>query len=118
MTQSLEHYLKTVGFLAGMGAVRITDIAIRLGVSKASAVTAVRMLETQGFVTHKRYCTVLLTKQGKEKAAALKERYQLIVSFLQDVLGISPDAARRDSCKMEHIVSEETLKKNEKFYSC
>jgi DtxR family Mn-dependent transcriptional regulator len=111
MTQSLEDYLKTVGVLADKGDVRITDIAIRLGVSKPSVIIAVKALETQGFVTHKRYCAVMLTKQGKEKVSGLKERYQIILSFLQDVLGISPNTAKQDSCKMEHILSEETLKK-------
>jgi Mn-dependent DtxR family transcriptional regulator len=32
MTQSREDYLKAVGLIAEMGEVRITDIAVRLGV--------------------------------------------------------------------------------------
>jgi hypothetical protein len=39
MTQSLEDYLKTIGLLAERGEVRITDIAVRLGVSKPSVPT-------------------------------------------------------------------------------
>ncbi|MDR2602283.1 MAG: metal-dependent transcriptional regulator [Spirochaetaceae bacterium] len=111
MRQSLEDYLKTAGFLAEQGEVRITDIAIRLGVSKPSTIAAVRSLESKGFVTHKPYCTVVLTKRGTEKAAELKERYEFILSFLQDVLEVSPPVALQDSCKLEHIVSEETLEK-------
>jgi DtxR family Mn-dependent transcriptional regulator len=35
----------------------------------------------------------------------------VLLWFLQDVVGVGAEAAERDSCKMEHIVSEETLKK-------
>jgi DtxR family Mn-dependent transcriptional regulator len=111
MTPSLEDYLKTAGLLADRGEVRITDIAARLGVSKSSVVVAIRSLEEQGFVEHERYRTVALTEQGKEKAAEIRARYEFLLSFLQDVVGVSTETAKRDSCKMEHIVSEETLKK-------
>jgi DtxR family Mn-dependent transcriptional regulator len=115
MTQSLEDYLKTIGLLAERGEVRITDIAVRLGVSKPSVVVAIRSLEEQGFLEHERYRTVTLTEWGKEKAAEMSGRYDFLVSFLQDVVGVSVETAKRDSCKMEHIVSEETLEKLKKL---
>jgi DtxR family Mn-dependent transcriptional regulator len=118
MTQSLEDYLKTIGFLADRGKVRITDIAIQLGVSKPSAVAAIKALETRGFLKHKRYHNVTLTEQGKEKAAEIRGRYEFLLLFLRDVLGVSPKVAERDSCKMEHIVSEETLRQMKNLTSC
>jgi DtxR family Mn-dependent transcriptional regulator len=111
MTQALEDYLKTIGLLADRGEVRITDIAVRLGVSNPSALTAVRSLEEQGFLKHGYYRAVTLTEQGKEKAAELRGRYEFLSSFLQNVVGISAEVAKQDSCKLEHILSEETLKK-------
>lgn len=110
MTQSLEDYLKTIGFLADRGAVRVTDIAVHLGVSKPSVVVAIKVLEAQGFLEHERYRTVTLTKQGKEKVSEIRDRYNCLLLFLRDVLGVSQRTAERDSCKMEHIVSDETLK--------
>jgi DtxR family Mn-dependent transcriptional regulator len=111
MTQSLEDYLKTIGVLAETGEVRITNVAIRLGVSKPSVLSAVRLLEKQGFLKHGYYRTVTLTERGKEKAAEIRDRYGVLSSFLQDVVGVSVEAAKRDSCMLEHIISEETLKK-------
>jgi DtxR family Mn-dependent transcriptional regulator len=111
MTQALEDYLKTIGLLADRGEVRITDVAARLGVSKPSALTAVRSLEEQGFLKHGYYRTITLTEGGKEKAMELRGRYEFLSSFLQDVLGVSAEATKRDSCQLEHILSEETLKK-------
>jgi DtxR family Mn-dependent transcriptional regulator len=111
MTQSLEDYLEMVSFLSDEGAVRVTDIATRLGVSKPSVLTALRVLESQGLLEHERYRTVTLTEKGKLQAAEIRERHSLLDTFLQEIVGVSPDVAEKDACKMEHLLSEETLKK-------
>jgi DtxR family Mn-dependent transcriptional regulator len=111
MTQSLEDYLEMVSFLSDEGEVRVTDIASRLGVSKPSVLTALRTLETRGLLEHERYRGVTLTERGKEAAADIRGRHDFLTSFLQNVLGVSPDIAEQDACKMEHILSEETLRK-------
>jgi DtxR family Mn-dependent transcriptional regulator len=111
MTQSLEDYLEMVSFLADEGEVRVTDIASRLKVSKPSVLTALRILEEQGLVKHERYGTVALTHAGLGKAAEIRERHSLLTSFLRNVVGVSDDTAEKDACKMEHLLSEETLKK-------
>jgi DtxR family Mn-dependent transcriptional regulator len=111
MTQSLEDYLEMVSFLADEGEVRVTDIATRLGVSKPSVLTALKTLEEQGLLEHERYRTVSLTKKGASRAAEIRERHSFLTSFLQDLVGVSPETAEKDACKMEHLLSEETLKK-------
>jgi DtxR family Mn-dependent transcriptional regulator len=111
MTQSLEDYLEMVSFLADDGEVRVTDIASRLKVSKPSVLTALKILEERGFLEHERYRTVTLTGQGKVRAQEIRERHELLTSFLRDILGVGPENAEQDACKMEHILSEETLKK-------
>ncbi|MDR2632611.1 MAG: metal-dependent transcriptional regulator [Treponema sp.] len=118
MTPSLEDYLKIIGLLAGRGKVRITDIALQRRVAKPSAVIAIKALEAQGLLKHERYRDVILTEQGTEKAAEISGRYEFLLWFLRDVLGVSQKTAEQDSCKMEHIVSEETLRqmKNVKAY--
>jgi DtxR family Mn-dependent transcriptional regulator len=111
MTQSLEDYLEMVSFLADDGEVRVTDIASRLGVSKPSVLTALKSLEDQGLLEHERYRTVTLTKKGGLLAADIRERHYFLTAFLRDVLGVSAETAEKDACKMEHFLSEETLKK-------
>jgi DtxR family Mn-dependent transcriptional regulator len=111
MTQSLEDYLEMVSFLADEGEVRITDIAARLGVSKPSVLTALRTLEEQGLLEHERYRTVSLTQRGVVQAADIRDRHSFLTSFLKDVVGVSAEVAEKDACKMEHLLSEETLKK-------
>jgi DtxR family Mn-dependent transcriptional regulator len=111
MTQSLEDYLEMVSFLSDDGEVRVTDIASRLGVSKPSVLTALKSLEEQGLLEHERYRTVTLTPKGTVQASEIRDRHKFLTSFLREILGVSAEVAEEDACKMEHILSEETLKK-------
>ncbi|MDR2631566.1 MAG: metal-dependent transcriptional regulator [Spirochaetaceae bacterium] len=111
MTQSLEDYLEMVSFLADEGDVRVTDIASRLGVSKPSVLTALKVLEEQGLLEHERYRNVALTPKGVVQAGEIRDRHHFLTSFLRDTVGVSPETAEKDACKMEHVLSEETLKK-------
>ncbi|MDR1948344.1 MAG: metal-dependent transcriptional regulator [Spirochaetaceae bacterium] len=111
MTQSLEDYLEMVSFLTDEGEVRVTDIASRLGVSKPSVLTALKVLEEQGLLEHERYRSVTLTRKGAAQAAEIRGRHNFLTSFLQDVVGVNAETAEQDACKMEHVLSEETLKK-------
>jgi DtxR family Mn-dependent transcriptional regulator len=111
MTQSLEEYLEMVSFLSDEGEVRVTDIASRLGVSKPSVLTAIKVLEEQGLLEHERYRSVALTTKGASQAAEIRGRHNFLTAFLHEVVGVDAETAEKDACKMEHILSEETLKK-------
>jgi len=101
MTESLENYLEMIGFLNDEGEIRVTDIASRLDVSKPSVLTALKTLEEQGFLEHQHYGTISLTKKGMSEARAIRERHQLLTSYLKDILGVSAEIAEKDACKME-----------------
>jgi DtxR family Mn-dependent transcriptional regulator len=118
MTQSLEDYLEAVSFLADDGAVRVTDIAQRLGVSKPSVLTALRALEDRGLLEHERYRGVVLTEKGELEAQAIRERHTFLTNFLRDVVGVSQETAEKDACRMEHVLSEETLERMRAIVSC
>ncbi|MDR2660252.1 MAG: metal-dependent transcriptional regulator [Spirochaetaceae bacterium] len=115
MTQSQEDYLEMVSFLSDEGKVRVTDIAARLGFSKPSVLTALRLLEKKELVSHERYGNVSLTEKGRKFAAEIRERHFLIKEFLLKNLGVSEENAEKDACKMEHILSEETFEKIRNF---
>ncbi|MDR1147112.1 MAG: metal-dependent transcriptional regulator [Spirochaetaceae bacterium] len=116
LSQSLEDYLKTIGLLTKEGAVRVTDIALNLGVSKPSVVTALKRLEDKGLLEHKHYRTITLTSQGQSKEKEIRERYDFLSLFLKDVVGVCSETAEKDACKLEHILSGETYMKMKKFY--
>jgi DtxR family Mn-dependent transcriptional regulator len=111
MTQSKEDYLEMVSFLADLGTVRVTDIARKLGFSKPSVLSALRSLEEQGLVRHERYSSVTLTEKGQERAQMIRERHTFLTHFLCDICSVDAQTAEKDACKIEHVLSEETLTK-------
>jgi DtxR family Mn-dependent transcriptional regulator len=54
---------------------------------------------------------VHLTEKGAHQAAEIRDRHDFLTSFLRDTVGVSAETAEEDACKMEHILSEETLRK-------
>jgi len=114
----LEDYLETVSFLADDGEVRVTDIAARMGVSKPSVLSALKALVEKGLLEHERYRGVSLTAEGGRRAAQIRERHVFLTVFLRDVVGVPGDIAEKDACRMEHILSEETLDRMRTLISC
>ncbi len=112
MTASLEDYLEAVFVLSGnSGEVRLTDIAANLGVSKPSANRAVNTLTQNGFLKHETYGAITLTPEGETYAASVLHRHKLLKHFLNGTLGVNEATAEEDACKMEHVMSAETIEK-------
>lgn len=116
MTKSLEDYLEAIGNLARDGGVpRVKDIAITLGLSKPSVHIALHLLEDQGMIEHEPYSDILITDKGKIKYLEIKKKHDMLSSFLQKILGVSKEISEKDACIMEHILSDETLRKIEEM---
>lgn len=112
MTASLEDYLEAVLMLSQSNSeVRLTDIAAMLNVSKPSANRAVNTLKQNGFLSHETYGAITLTPEGETYAASVLHRHKLLKHFLNDTLGVNEATAEEDACKMEHVMSAETIEK-------
>lgn len=112
MTASLEDYLEAVFVLSGSNSqVRLTDIAAMLKVSKPSANRAVNTLTQNGFLSHETYGAITLTPEGETYAASVLHRHKLLKHFLNGTLGVNEKTAEEDACKMEHVMSAETINK-------
>lgn len=110
--QSAEDYLEAVYLASQSGRpARVTEIAERLEVSKPSVVSALAGLEDKGLVRHERYGGVELTLEGSALAQEVYRRHRLLEEFLVEVLGVSQGAAALDACRIEHVLSQETLRR-------
>ena len=110
LTPSKEHYIKAIHALSAReGSTRISDIADALSVSKASVCAAVDALQALRLIERDSEHRVLLTKEGRQKAVLLTDRFVLIRRFLVKVLHVRPKTAKEDACALEHVVSDETL---------
>ncbi|MGM9649421.1 MAG: metal-dependent transcriptional regulator [Butyricicoccaceae bacterium] len=110
--ESGENYLETILLLERRnGVVRSIDIANELGFSKPSVSRAMGVLKKAGYVEQEAYGTISLTEAGRERAEAVYERHTLITAFLNEVLDVDDDIAEHDACRIEHIVSAQTVER-------
>ncbi|HIY22258.1 MAG TPA: metal-dependent transcriptional regulator [Candidatus Flavonifractor merdigallinarum] len=109
--ESAENYLESILALKEeKGAVRSIDIVHHLEFSKPSVSRAMSLLRENGYITMDKEGYIELTEAGHEIAARIYERHQLFTQWLIR-LGVSPDVAAADACRIEHDVSDETFQK-------
>jgi len=118
ITPSMENYLKVLLELSVGEEVRSSDVAEVLSITKASVSSMMNRLREEGYITKEKYGAVTLTEKGLEEAANVKRRYNLLKSFLVSILGVDTVTATEDACKIEHIISPESLDKIDKQLSC
>ena len=107
--ESAEMYLETIYQLSReRGAVRSVDVAESMGYSKPSVSRAVGLLKKGGFLLMEKDGTLTLTEAGLETAHKIFERHTTLTSLLIR-LGVDPETASEDACKMEHVISDKTF---------
>lgn len=107
--ESAENYLETILMLKkDNGSVRSIDIAHELGFSKPSVSVAMKNLRENGYITVENGGEINLTDAGLEIANKMYERHTLLTGWLT-ALGVSPETAAEDACKIEHVISVESF---------
>ena len=116
LTASTEDYLETI-FLIGqdLPVIRVKDISSRMGVSMPSVNSAVKNLASKKLVTFEKYGYIQLTESGKKLGKKIFEKHTLLKSFFTDILGVEPETAENDACKIEHHISNSTINKLREF---
>ena len=107
--KSAEDYLEAILMLKEeRGYVRAIDVADKLGVTKPSVSFATKRLRENGYITTDPAGMLVLLPPGLEIAERMYERHKLLTELLIG-LGVSPETARDEACKIEHDLSEETF---------
>ena len=108
--ESAENYLETILMLKKeKGAVRSIDIVHQMEFTKPSVSRAMALLRENGQITMDKEGWIELTDDGREIAERIYERHLLMTEWLI-ALGVSPDVAAEDACRIEHDISEETFR--------
>jgi len=106
----MENYLEAIFELSKEKSfARVSDIAERLNVTKASASSAMQTLLSKGLISTEKYREVYLTEEGKKLAELTSVKHVTIKKFFIDVLGISTDIADSDACAIEHVISSDSV---------
>ena len=107
--ESGEMYLETILVLSKKQPhVRSIDVGEYMGFSKPSVSRAVGLLKTGGYITVDEDGYLSLTELGLELATKIYERHNILTTFLSS-LGVDKDTAAQDACRIEHVLSDESL---------
>ena len=112
LREASEDYLEAILNLEDdKGEVRSIDVANFLNVSRPSVNKAVGVLKEMGMVEQEPYSPIKLTDLGRMKASEVDRRHRALRRFLIEVLGVGPTTADDDACKIEHVISKQTMEK-------
>ena len=107
--ESAENYLETIYMLRQRkGVVRSIDIVNELSFSKPSVSVAMKNLRENGYVNMDPDGFITLCPKGQEIAERMYERHVFLSNWLVE-LGVDPDVAVEDACRMEHVISAESF---------
>jgi DtxR family Mn-dependent transcriptional regulator len=116
LTHSMAHYLLTIHKLKeDKGYARVTDIAKELGLTKGSVSTALTNLKKRELVVEDESKFLSLSALGHDEVHRILSVRTLMFYFLKDVLDVKEATAHKDSCLVEHLLSEDTRKGLFKF---
>ena len=109
MQESGEMYLEAIYVLTKKyNHVRSVDVSEYMGYSKPSVSRAMGLLKASEHITIDKDGFIALTDAGKMAAERIYERHTLLTRCLT-ALGVSAETAAEDACRMEHILSDETI---------
>ncbi|MBO5111619.1 MAG: metal-dependent transcriptional regulator [Clostridia bacterium] len=115
--ESGEMYLETIYILSKkIPSVRSIDVCEHMGYSKPSVSRAVGLLKNGGFITVSGDGYLSLTEAGLEIAEKMYERHTILADLLVR-LGVEPDVAAEDACKIEHSISDASFEAIKKYIS-
>ena len=114
--ESAEDYLETILILFERnGQVRSIDIVNEMNFSKPSISIAMKKLRESGFIRMDVNGLITLTDSGREVAARIYSRHKLLSKVLE-AIGVDPQKAAEEACKIEHDIDDDTYEKIGAFY--
>ena len=119
---SREDYLRTIYSIYEKQTVkeigvRSIDIATSLGISKPSVSVMIKKLAKKGFLKVEPYSNIFLTKKGLNEAKKLVHKYNVIETFLREILRYDNKKIYVEAHKLEHAFSDESIRRLDKFLS-
>ena len=113
--ESGEMYLETIHVLLQKSShVRAVDVSEHMGYSKPSVSRAMGLLKTGGYITVDKDGFISLTVEGLALAEKIYQRHTALTKLLTK-LGVDPETAAADACKMEHAISDSSMAAIVKF---
>ena len=115
-----EDMLEQICLIANAGAeITVEKLCDRMDMNRREVNFYLKQLKTHGYVVREKETYaglqgrvaesgIFLTELGKITGEEFQYRHEILTQFLQFV-GVSEEKAKEDACRMEHVISEETV---------
>ena len=115
LQESGQMYLETIYVLSKEKTnVHSIDVSEHMGYSKPSVSRAIGILKNGGYVEMAEDGSLTLTEAGLAAAEKIYERHTILTEFFTRI-GVDRETATEDACKMEHVISDESLAALKRF---
>jgi DtxR family Mn-dependent transcriptional regulator len=106
-SESVEEYLEAMCRLIEEGKSLTTkNISEKLGVSPASTSEMLKRLQQEGYVSHRPYRHISLTRRGRYLGGKILRRHRILERFLSHI-GLRRHRIHGEACRLEHYISDE-----------
>jgi len=110
LTASMEDYLEMIYRLSmDTGFTRIHELSDALNVQPPSSTKMVQRLGELNLIKYEKYGVIMLEEDGKRLGKSLLMRHNIIEGLLK-ILGVSQKLILSETEKVEHTISDETIK--------
>ena len=107
--ESVEDYLEHILMLKErQEIVRAIDVAKLMGFSKASVSIALKKMKSEDLVIVQENGNLVLTEKGEAIGSVTYAKHKVLTELLEKI-GVSPEQAHLDACRVEHVISDETF---------
>lgn len=115
LTASMEDYLEMIYRLSvSTGFTRIHELSDALNVQPPSATKMVQRLGELNLLKYEKYGVIMLEEDGKSLGKYLLKRHNTLEGLLK-VLGVPQKLILSEAEKIEHTISDETIKCFEEY---
>ena len=112
LSNSQEEYLKNIYLLKNTGEeVKVTTIANKMSITKASVNNAIKSLKEEGLLNYEPYGKIELTEKGDLMALKIIEAYDIVKLFLNDIICVDSNNLDKEATSIKSILSDDTINK-------
>ena len=118
ITSGLEDYLELIyKKINEQKDIKAVDIANTFNVSRPSVSEALMRLREMNLIIYEGRKGIQITSKGIVEAKKIVKKHQVLSKFFHEILGVAPDIADKNACRIEHVIERELVDKIQSFTS-
>lgn len=119
LTPSRQCYLAAILMLeSNHGRARQSQLAERIRVNRSSVTAALRALAQSGMVVYEPYGAATLTREGRQIAEAIVNRWRILRDFLMRTLDMEEAPAAKAACQMQNSMPDAVMERISRRLEC